>query len=1673
MAENRNNQSNQPTITKRRIASSKGLQLLCALLTLALDVVMLIMLFINTLEIKYLICPIVLLVLDLAFIVKVLFSNYRFKYAVIGVIIHVACIVVTCVGAILITEVLDDRIVFETFALIAMPGVHLLQCIAALCNAWQAAHRGKLVRRIVAIAMSALLLAGVGIYANFLRTNGFFGQGVAKIDRTVVYALDESGSHYIVTDVLDGKGNTVTVPAEFNGLPVKGIDCSLFANEELSYVVFNCGTELEFVNPGALSHVNEHLSLTADKSTIDQFRNTLYSLALENSEILYLANHITPTGLTEDEVYVIVRYDKDTLKLVEGQVLPTWFGAKEETFEVFNNDDYTKYTYVEHGDVTDNGDLYWCTVNQENQIFRWLYDEAGKDLLNTKIDESAEVSIAFDKIYQINFNDDNDDIYSIDSIYTSIQVDGGLQSYKLATADRVDDIFEAVPGRDGFDLTWYIGNDRRPLLNLEAELKQLDEHDINRLEAHPEWDLRAPVIDLLSADGKTEGHSAIYGNDVELKSMATPPHETISLKYEWSFENVLSETQDYTIHNIHPQHKGTYKLKVTAYADFTSLTKSVEKTIDVGFEKRELHFEWLLPSDTVYAAENKSIAVKEKDAINEDDISVRLSQDSVRNAGEYTISIELYGDTDEKYKIATEDVTRTLTIVPYEIDVKWGSIRTFEYNGELHAPEASVMGLKNDGALEIAVSGKQKNAGANYTATASTTNMNYRLRGTEMTYEITRRPINSIVWNSTKEFVYNASEQKRTISSLGNCIAADKESVLNTMIYEGAETNVGDYIITAKLPENSNYEFQCQTSTDFRITPRNLKISLADKVTVYNGLTYSGFSFVTTGLQGKDKAEEVFELEYTGEATTAINVRDNAYIVDATPIAKAKYNNYTITIEKGSLTIQKKTLKVTINNETKTYDGLLFPVSNFGFTHDGLATTDTIEEVLSLNYSGTALTEKKAGAWNITATATHGEKYNNYSVQITPAKLTINKAPLTVTAVGGKKEYDGTVFTGFSYTASGLVNNESQASLGSPSYSGAATSNKNAGTHVLNVKLPSNSVSANYDITYVAGSVVIDKKPLTVTAIGGSKTYDGKAGNTGFSFTANGLISGETSKQLGNPTYGGAATTNKNVGTHVLTIQLPANAVSNNYDITYVNGEFTINKKNVSVTVTANNKVYNGEETYTFNYNVSGLVSGESREVLGEPVFGGSGYGAMDVGNYVVTISLPGNDNYNITSYTEGSLTITRAPLKISASAKDRVYDGSVGGEFTFVTDGFMGNDGVDLLGQPTYSGSALTAKNAGNYTLKVSFSETLKNYTVSYTDDTFTIQKAQLTVTPGNMEKTYDGTGFDSKGFDFEVTGLVNNETKAMLGAPTWSGEATTKKTAGAFQLKVSLPNNSVTSNYQITYNTATCTIMKAALTVTVHGQEKTYDGKRFDSFEYSVSGLVNGETKAMLGTPTWGGSAYTQTGAGTHELTITLPKNTVTSNYEITYNPATCIINKKALTVNPVGQEKTYDGATFSGFDFEVTGLASGDTKAELGTPTWGGEAATQKNVGSYELTMSLPNNAVTSNYEITYGKATCVINKKALTVTAVATDRDYESGVVGGTFDFTVEGLASGDSKSDFNVTYGGSAATATNAGTYTLTVAFEETGKALNYDITYVSDTGFEIREVVTETTAQAE
>ena len=322
MAKTQKYNTTSSRITKQKIASSKGLQLICALLTLVLDATVLVMLFNNTVEFKFLLCPILLLVIDLAFLIKVIFSNYRFSYAIKGIIVHIASVVLVCGYAILSTEILDGRIVFATFALYAMPAVHLIQCLASVINAFHAANKGKLLQRIAAICMTLVFAVGAVIYGYFVLQNGFFGQSNKRIQRTIVYELDDSENYYIVNDVLKGFGNTVVIPETFNGLPIGGVNCKLFSNEQLAYIVFDCNPDIDFLNSDDLNKANEKLKLETSKSNLDKLRENIFSLAIENPELISIANSITPYDIKGNQVFITFCYDKDSLKTANGSILP-------------------------------------------------------------------------------------------------------------------------------------------------------------------------------------------------------------------------------------------------------------------------------------------------------------------------------------------------------------------------------------------------------------------------------------------------------------------------------------------------------------------------------------------------------------------------------------------------------------------------------------------------------------------------------------------------------------------------------------------------------------------------------------------------------------------------------------------------------------------------------------------------------------------------------------------------------------------------------------------------------------------------------------------------------------------------------------------------------------------------------------------------------------------------------------------------------------------------------------------------------------------------------------------------------------------------------------------------------------------------------------------------------
>ena len=1647
---------NSATITEKRIASSKGLQLICAILALLLDSLVIGILLINSTEIKFLICPCLIALLDLIFIVKVVFSNYRFSYALNGALIHALVIVLVAIFAFVGTGLLEKRVIFVDFALYAMPAVHLLQSLAVLVTAFHAAKTGKTLQKTAAILLTALFVGGTAVYGNFLLNDGFFGQGVKMEDLTVTYSLSDDKSSYVVTGALKGKGNTVTVPEEFNGLPVSAIDTAVFTDEKIDFVVLGCGTDIEFLNASSMAAINPDLRVLVPKAEMDTIRETFYEFVPMNGEMLALANTVYPSNLTDSEVFVTVRYNSDTLALANGEIIPTWFGTKGSTYDVSDFADVI--TYVEKSNKTNELDLYWSYHNMDTLIFDAVVDETGKDLSGRIISASAEADLSFEKIFRVEITEDNDDRYTIDENIRFIKLEEENYEYKLATADRVQEILDAMPARDGFIFGYYTGSDNH-LFNvslLQDELDAILAAGDDCFTLRPVWDLKAPTITEILADGVKTGHVAIYGSDVSLTSSATSPAESISLRYTWTFTNTVATSASFTLANIHPADAGVYTLTVTAYSDsVTSLEKAISETITVGFAKKELNFIWELPSDTIYSATNKKITgtFDSGDIINGDVINFGLSGCStatdgsffVRNAGTYTISAILKGDADTKYFVADVDKERTLSITPHSLSVTWEDVNEFVYNGQNQSPNATATGLGEDGELILNLSGKGLTVGS-YNVTATTTNTNYTLTENVKAFTITKRPITVTAWGQTS-LVYNGVPQNVKVTSVENAVSGEQNTILQSILYTGDGINVGTYSTTASLPAESNYYFSEPPSSPFSITPKAMTITIDNKTHVYDGHTYTNFTFQYSGKVDVDSIGEILYLNYKDEAVSAINVRESAYTIDADVIGLEKYLNYTVTLQTGTLKINQRALSVTIDNASMVYNGQRY--TNFSFKYNNLAETDTIDEVFTMSYGGAAISAVNAGTdYAITGSANAQAKYGNYKITITPAKLDITPAPLDVTAVGGTKVYDGTVPTNFSIIVVGLVNGETEAQLGTPRYSGAATTTKNVGEHTLKVSFAANNVTKNYEIAYHDGTYTITKRDLTITVSGGEKIYDGVQGGS-FSISASGLINSETVANLGTPIYSGSATTAKNVGVYELSVTLPANTYTNNYNITYVDGLFQITPKSVTVTVATISKIYDGQVGGNFSFTISGLVSSDQSQqktILGTATYTGAATTNKDVGTYSYTVFFSGNDNYNIASILAGELTINKKSITVTPTATSKEYDGQVGGSFDYSVSGLVSGEFKEILGTAIFGGSATTAKDVGTYALTISIatSAAANNYTISYSQASFTISKKALTVTAiAPADKEYDGQTLS--GFSFIASGLVSGES---LSNPIYGGSATTAKNAGTYELTVAFNTDSVTKNYQITYQKDSVTITKKNATVTaIAPANKVYDGQVLSGFSFSATGLVNGES---LLNPIYGSTAVNAKNVGLYELTVSFDQNGTAKNYNITYVSDSVEITKKNATVTAVvPASKVYDGQVLSSFSFLAEGLVAGDT---LTNPIYSGSATSAKNVGVYELSVSFDPNGVAKNYNITYVSATTEITKKNLTVTAVApANKEYDGQELSG-FSFHAEGLANGDSLT--NPIYGGSAVGAKNAGTYVLSVSFDQ-NTVKNYNVIYVS------------------
>nr|WP_321357917.1 MBG domain-containing protein [uncultured Draconibacterium sp.] len=575
----------------------------------------------------------------------------------------------------------------------------------------------------------------------------------------------------------------------------------------------------------------------------------------------------------------------------------------------------------------------------------------------------------------------------------------------------------------------------------------------------------------------------------------------------------------------------------------------------------------------------------------------------------------------------------------------------------------------------------------------------------------------------------------------------------------------------------------------------------------------------------------------------------------------------------------------------------------------------------------------------------------------------------------------------------------------------------------------------------VSQALIVGKATLTVTADDKTKTY-GQA-NPELTVSYSGFVDADSKTDIATePTASTLATTASGVGTYGITA---SGGSDDNYAFSYSEGTLSVTKATLSVTADNKLKTYGaGNPPLTVSY--SGFVNDDSEtDIATEPTAWTLATTASGVGTYTITASGGSDDNYAF-SYSEGTLSVTKATLSVTADDKSKVY-GTANPELTFTYDGFVNDDNQSsLTTAPIASTSATIASAAGTYPVTVSGGAD-ENYTFSYTPGTLTIDKATLTVTAEDKSRVY---GAANPVLTFTYDGFVNEDSESDLAtAPVASTTAGISSAVGTYPVSVS---GGADENYTFSYTSGTLTINKATLTVTADNKSKVYDGSVFSPFTVSYSGFVAEETESDLGgSLSFSGNAVYETHAGT-DYVIT-PGGLTSSNYDISFVNGKLDITKAPLTVTAEDKSKVYDGTVYDQFTLSYSGFVAEETKSVLGGHiSFSGNATTATDVGiGYEIT---PGGLTSLNYNISFVSGKLDITKAPLTVTADNKSKVYD-GSVFSPFTVSYSGFVAEETKSDLvgTLTFSGTATMATDAGTdYVITPGGLTSS---NYDISFVS------------------
>jgi len=494
-------------------------------------------------------------------------------------------------------------------------------------------------------------------------------------------------------------------------------------------------------------------------------------------------------------------------------------------------------------------------------------------------------------------------------------------------------------------------------------------------------------------------------------------------------------------------------------------------------------------------------------------------------------------------------------------------------------------------------------------------------------------------------------------------------------------------------------------------------------------------------------------------------------------------------------------------------------------------------------------------------------------------------------------------------------------------------------------------------------------------------------------------------------------------------------------------GSFTVTVTKISQTITfaaLPNRTYGNADFGVTATASSGLTVSFTVGATDNCTISAGTVHIIGAGSCTVAAHQAGDSTYTVAPDVPQTFTISKATASVTPNAASKTY-GTADSALTGTLSGFVAVDNVTA----TYSRTSGETVAGGPYSISAILAPAavLGNYNVTYNTASFTINRANASVTPAAAGKTY---GTAEPTLSGTLTGFLPAEGVTAIYTRT-AGE-----TAGLYNISATLSPAGVLGNYSITYNTAAFTISKANASVTPNAASKIYGAP-----EPAFTGSLTGFLAADNVTATYARTAGETVGGSPYGVSATLSPTAVLGNYNIAYNTANFSITPKGASVTPNAASKTY-GA----MDPALSGALSGFLAADNVTATYSRTAGETVLGSPYTISATLSPAGVLGNYNITYGTASFTISKAAATVTPAAASKTY------GAADPALTGTLSGFVPSDgVTATYTRTAGETVAGSPYTISGTLNPASVLVNYNVTY-STASFTITKAALTVTANS-